>query len=239
MTLHIITPFWNTGKLIEKCINSIKQQVFTDWVCYLIDDYSDDDSLLRALEATHGNDNFQLLRNTEEKSIINCYDKVIQNLKPTDVCVNIDADDWLANNTVLSKINKVYEDDNTWVTYGSYKTSNGFNGYCVPLKGNIRTGQTAFTHLRTFRAGLFQKIKYEDLLDRHNKTATVAVDITIMTPIAEMAGAARIKFLKDILYIYNVNNYNSISKIRTGDQLEQDRFIRKKKPYKVLASLAD
>ena len=42
--ISIIVPVYNVEKYLERCLNSIKNQTFSDWECILIDDGSPDNS---------------------------------------------------------------------------------------------------------------------------------------------------------------------------------------------------
>lgn len=44
MKLSIIVPVYNIGSYIEQCINSVRQQIFSDWEIILVDDGSTDES---------------------------------------------------------------------------------------------------------------------------------------------------------------------------------------------------
>ena len=47
MLISIIVPVYNSEKYIDRCINSILSQSYTDWECILVDDGSTDNSLIR------------------------------------------------------------------------------------------------------------------------------------------------------------------------------------------------
>jgi hypothetical protein len=125
--------------------------------------------------------------------------------------VLVDGDDWLSNNDVLSYLNQVYQDTNVWLTYGQFQWYPAhFPGFASALPSwvidhnAIRDFAWTTTHLRTFYAGLFQKIKREDFL-YEGKFASMAWDLAIMFPMMEMA-AERHKFIDEILYTYNTAN---------------------------------
>ena len=50
--VSIIVPIYNVEKYIAKCIESIKMQTFTDFVCYLISDGSTDKSVQKKVYMT-------------------------------------------------------------------------------------------------------------------------------------------------------------------------------------------
>ncbi len=61
------------------------------------------------------------------------------------------------------------------------------------------------SHLKTFYAGLFKRIKLYDL-QYDGKFFSMANDVAMMMPMLEMARNGHIKFISDILYVYNHHN---------------------------------
>jgi hypothetical protein len=88
------------------------------------------------------------------------------------------------------------------------------------------------SHLRTFYAGLFKRIKLSDLLYDGNFIPCSA-DFAMMYPMLEMA-AERSKFIPDVLYVYNRQNPISYFRIAQEDTSFLEIFIRGKKKYKRL-----
>ena len=96
-------------------------------------------------------------------------------------------DDWLAHNSVLSRLNEVYSSDDVWMTYGSYKGSDGHKGCCAPYEPNViknnlfRRVRWRASHLRTMYAWLFKQIKVEDFYDPSGKMLDMAWDLSFKT----------------------------------------------------------
>ena len=44
MKYSVIVPVYNAEKTLDRCLNSIRQQTYTNWELLLIDDGSDDNS---------------------------------------------------------------------------------------------------------------------------------------------------------------------------------------------------
>lgn len=131
----------------------------------------------------------------------NIYD-VMHSLPPEQVVAILDGDDMLANRHALSVVAREHE-AGAWVTYGSFRFFNGQKGFASPYEtANYRQEPWRATHLKTTRAGLFQRIKKEDLF-YDGDWVKIADDHAFMFPMLEMAGPSRVKFLSDILYIYD------------------------------------
>jgi hypothetical protein len=153
----------------------------------------------------------------------------------------VDGDDTLAHCDVLKYLNTVYQDSNVWLTYGQFQwfpaNIPGFAREIPPgvLENNtIREHRWLTTHLRTFYAGLFQRIKKDDLLWKE-RFFPMAWDLGIMFPMIEMA-AFRTKFIPDVLYLYNTANQINDSKVNLDLQGEIDTFIRHKERYQPISS---
>jgi hypothetical protein len=143
---------------------------------------------------------------------------------------------------VLKYLNTVYQDSNVWLTYGQFQwfpaQMPGF-AFAIPQwvidQHCIRTYRWITTHLRTFYAGLFQKINKEDLL-YEGKFFSMAWDLGIMYPMVEMA-SNHTRFTPDILYLYNTANQINDNKVNLDLQGKIDVFIRNKEKYRPLISL--
>ena len=131
----------------------------------------------------------------------NLYD-TIGALDPDDVVVWLDADDWLAHDRVAERVIAMH-DAGALVTYGQYITSDGQPGHCQAyVRHDYRREPWYASHLKTFRAGLFQKLAPEDLqLD--GEWLSLAVDVAVMLPMMEMAGPDRVLFCDEVLAVYH------------------------------------
>jgi hypothetical protein len=88
------------------------------------------------------------------------------------------------------------------------------------------------SHLRTFYAGLFKKVKKEDLMFE-GEFFSVTWDQAFLFPMLEMADG-RIKFIDQILYIYNQANPLNDFKQHLRKQLCCERVIRARPKYEPL-----
>ena len=87
------------------------------------------------------------------------------------------------------------------------------------------------SHLRTFYAGLFQLIRLEDLL-YNGQLLPKCVDVATMFAMIEMAGS-HIKFIPEVLYIYNDNNPISYHH-DPAHQREIEAYLKQQPPYQPL-----
>lgn len=255
----IIIPSYNCPLYLERCLSTIRDQNYTNYEVFVIDDASPDPQHLEVIKKFP----YQYHRNEINQGALaniilginklSCHDE--------DIIVLIDGDDWLSSPYVLNILNLYYQ-DTTLVTYGSYKYYNpsliGKNqeerrkmGYDpsmiheakashlrqVPndiiINKSFREHPWYFSHLRTFKYKLWKHIKDEDLRDDKGKYFQVTWDLAIMYPLLEMAGN-NIRYINSILYVYNIENGNNDFKKNSREQLETENFIRLKKKYNYL-----
>jgi glycosyltransferase involved in cell wall biosynthesis len=243
----IIVPMYNVGDWIANNINSIKKQKYENFQCILIDDISTDNTVEIVKELIADDDRFKLYINEEKKfALKNIYEGVLHsNPDDQDIIVTVDGDDWLYHDMVLNVLNYVYEEEKCYITYGEYvKLNDLVRGAVIPngshdfpehiVENNLfRKYRWISSHLRTFKYGLWKRIKKEDLLDQEGNFYKMAWDVAFMMPMLEMAGH-RNKFIPDILYVYNNHNPINDYKVDSSLQLELDRQIRLKPSYSLI-----
>lgn len=234
----ILTTTFNCEKYIEKCLNSLMYQTFKDFKCYITDDMSSDNTKQIIKDKIKNDDRFILIENNEKRYQPGNYDFVIRNLGMDDneVCVEVDGDDWLVNEFVLEHINNVYQNEDVWMTSGSFIYHDGRPGFANPPKSysNIRHQRFTLSHLRTWKSWLWKKIKVEDLKDENGKYWNVAGDLSFMFPMLEMSGEKHFKYISDILYVYNESNPINDHKVNLPEVIKIVNQIRNKQNYKLI-----
>ena len=238
----IVVPFYNADQWIGKCVDSIKRQRHENFECVLIDDMSDDKSLITARAVIDGDPRFRIITNKEKHYALENIAMGIETsnkVDDEDVIIVLDGDDWFASSLSLSRLNKEYADEDCWMTYGSYI----FHPYAyrgpepseypkeVIEKNSFRSDTWRASHLRTFKHKLWKNIDHKDLKDDNGKYYTMAYDQALMLPLLEMAGD-RSRYIWDILHTYNKENPISVDKIKTEQQVATAQEIRRKKPYR-------
>ena len=159
------------------------------------------------------------------------------------IIVNLDGDDFLAHDKVLARVAKEYKDPNVWMTYGQFMWDpQNIVGFCAELPqwvmdtNSFKKYNFVTTHLRTFKAGLFKRIKKEDLL-YNGEFYPSAGDLAWIFPLLEMASKGHIRFIPDVLYYYNYNNPLCDHNKNYALQRALTSEIYEKKPYEPLESL--
>lgn len=231
----IVTTLYNADRYVQTCIHSIMSQTYKDFRCYITDDISTDDSVSIVKELIKDDKRFILIQNQTKHYQPGNYDQVIRNnptIADNDVIIEIDGDDWLPDENALQRIHDVYQDDNVWITNGSFIYHNGSNGFSKKQDiENLRTSSFTASHMRTWRAFLWRKIKEEDLKDENGVYWKVAGDLAFMFPMLEMSGEEHYRFLNGINYVYNGDNPLNDHKVNNHDVIEIYHKIRNKDKY--------
>lgn len=239
----IITASYNNSQWYQKNLLSLFVQTYNKWHLIYIDDCSTDGTgtLVERFVTEHGMDQqVTIIKNSARCGHLANQYRAIHDCNKDDVVVILDGDDWFAHDGVLSYLNTIYQDASVWLTYGQfwYWTRNK-KGICKPLpqdvlqQGRVRVHKPFMTsHVRTFYAGLYQLIDMQDLL-YNDELLPMCVDVATMMPMIEMAGM-RVKYIDEILYIYNDSNRLSFFHDRRKQQEEIEAYIRQKPVYQKL-----
>jgi glycosyltransferase involved in cell wall biosynthesis len=238
----IFVPSYNCVGWVKANIDSITRQGYDNYQLVYVDDCSTDGTYEEAERLLKQSKiDYKLHKNSFNKGKSYNLVHYINKLPEETVVVVVDGDDWLANEHVLSHLNKIYNED-IWMTCGSYAatdtnivTSPRFNKHY--WEGNIRKKSWEFSHLGTFRKKLFSKIKRKDFLDKSGNYFATTSDQAMMWPMAEMAGPEHFLAVPEALYIYNRSNPISDDRAHRRDQLETEASIRSRKPYQRLEAL--
>ena len=243
----IVTPSYNNERWAVANLESVFKQSYPYWSLIYIDDCSSDQTfniVTQCVKDHNLQEKCQIIHNSKRcGALANLY-TAITSVDPHKVIVTLDGDDTLAHSRVLSILAKVYSDKRIWLTYGNYRNSdtNNAKSCCKAFPEKIikacafRSYKWVSSHLRTFYAGLFQKIKREDLL-WNNQFYPMAWDLAMMFPMLEMAAGGHFKFISSILYIYNVGNPINDNKVDLSLLLKLGEDIRAKTPYKKIRTL--
>lgn len=244
-SIVIVTPSYKNIEWYKWNLDSVFDQNYENWHMIYVDDCSPDGTgeLVKAYVKERGFEHkvTVICNKVRRKALANLYTAIYM-CAPTDIVVVLDGDDRLAFNDVLCEVNFMYSAYDVWLTYGQYKTyPEGGMGFChaypddVIEKSLFRYYQDGPSHLRTFYAGLFHKIKLEDLV-YDGEFFPMTYDLAIMLPMIEMA-RAHFMFCATPLLEYNTLNPINDHKVSRDLQRACDLAIRAQKPYEEIKSL--
>ena len=242
----IIIPLYNVEKWIKICLRSVRAQTYKNFQCIIIDDLSTDSSTQVIREEIGGDDRFVLIVNkTKKLALQNIYDGINYSAPASeDIIITLDGDDWFSSKDVLEKVNNIYNSSGCWLTYGSYAeyphNQRGKFAQQIPLEiienNAFRYSPWSSSHLRTFKHHLWKRIKKADLIDAEGNFYKMTWDLAFMFPMLEMSGH-KSKYIKDILYIYNMDNPLNDHKVDNSYQISLEKEIRNKPPYEKLKTV--
>ena len=242
--IKIISCFWNISPYVNRFIDSIKKQSYTEFKVFLVDDVSTDDTVKKIKELIIDDDRFILIQNHDKKYKLKNMDEIIMDesiINDEDIIIELDGDDWFYHENVLSIIFEKYKNNkNLWLTNGSFIYSDGTMGFSSKVNyKTIRTDNFTFSHLRTWKAHLWRSIEEESFLDTNGEYFKSAPDVAYSFPMVEMAGNNHYEYISDILLVYNAENqYNEHKPNSAGGgpqtQLDNAQIIRNKKKYNCL-----
>ena len=241
LPMVIVVPSYNNAERYKENLISIFTQNYTNYRVVYVDDCSHDgtadlvESFVLQYSQKH---RCKVVRNTIRCGALkNLYD-TIHSCDDNEIIVTLDGDDCLYTPEVLSILNAAYSSQNIWLTHGTlFETYYKSTEWSIPIPENI-IKQNAFrsyrcpSHLRTFYAWLFKKIKKEDLMYK-GSFFPMAWDQAMMFPMIEMAGEKH-AFIKDILYLYNNTLPTNDNRINSNLQSNLETVIRAMSPYEKL-----
>jgi len=241
----VVTTSFNNSEWYKKNLDSVFRQKYSNFCLIYVDDQSPDGTgnlVEQYITKNNLQEKATLIKNKNRHlALYNIY-HAVHSCENDAIIVSLDGDDWLAHPNVFSKLNEVYSDPNVWITYGQFKlSSSGEKGWCVNYPYEIVTDKQFReyghipSHLRTFYAGLFKKIRKIDLLHDGNFYA-MSWDMAFMFPMMEMAHT-HFKFIEDVLYVYNDSNPISDHMVSKELQRKLDLEIRDKPVYDSIEKL--
>lgn len=251
--ITVISTALNAERYAAKCVRSVATQMVgnVDVRHYYVDAASDDLTaeeaascvkdaslhhyLASAREMHRG---LMVIRTPNRCPLLHSLQYLVRSLPPDEIVVWLDGDDWLATDVALARVATEYK-MGAMMTYGSFVYADGRPGFAAPYSEvnhatrNYRQAPWYATHLKTFRAGLFQQVPDSMLQDRFGKWFELAVDQAVMFPMLELAGP-RAHFIPDVLYVYNAAH--SFERNATHAQLMKERdaclAIRSRQPMR-------
>ncbi len=223
----LITSF-NNEKYARRNLDSVvKQRSSKPYQVLIIEDGSSDATgkIMDDYVKEHKlSDSFVKIIHNKERvgsALENIYNAVHNHIPDHKVVVCCDGDDTLSFNGVLERLEQEYRDPDVWMTYGRFivypacefwSRCWGYPEEVIQECGFRKHWWNVPSHLKTFRAKLFKKIKKEDLL-YEGKFYKKAWDMAMLYPMLEMSAPVHPMaknhsvFIADtVLYVYNWNN---------------------------------
>jgi hypothetical protein len=119
--IHLIIPFADR-RYLERCLISVKGQIYENYTCTLIDDCCDGrDQVNLLIELGLDLTRFRYLKTKKNLFSLRTRELGTDSLDAalSDVIVHLDGDDWLCHSQVLNTINESYSNQDIHASYGN------------------------------------------------------------------------------------------------------------------------
>jgi len=230
----IYSAGYNCEKYVKIHMDTIKSQTYKNYSHIMIDDASTDGT-------------YEIIKeNSDEKTIafkneenLGWLHNSVQYLtaKEDEIIVIIDMDDFLLHTHVLEIINKIYNETDCWLTYGSFiwftkKIIEGREYPKAVIRYNtFRDYEWLCVHPQTFKGLLWNKINTNDFKDKDGEYLRACYDQAIMLPMLEMCPIDKTKCIKEPFYVYNDHNPLNLMKTHKQYQIDCEKYIRSLPKY--------
>ena len=236
----VVIPSFNNARWCLRNLESVLNQAYPLFHVIYVDDASTDgtrDLVAQYLADSATADRVTFHRNSSRVGPVANIDRAVRSCDPNAIIVLVDGDDFLAHPEVLTRLDAIYQDPDVWVTWGQFtRFPQDSEGFCAPIPSEI-VSANAFrdypfvsSHLRTFYAGLYQRIRPTDLQDSAGQFFMTAGDVAQMWALHEMAGP-HARFIDEVLYHYNRQNPLNDDKLDRAGQVRTEVAIRGKARY--------
>ena len=242
MKFVVMTCVYNGQPWIGRCMSSVRNQTYKNYVHIVVDDASTDKTYTEM--EIHEHERVRLYRNDENVKWVRNALMFLNNsvLGEEDVVVILDGDDWLAHNEVLSWLHQIYTLSKAWMTYSLFEYPDGkrdsswIGQYSteVLMDRTFRDDVWRFTHLRTFKAFLWNALDKDDLRGPDGNYTPYTYDQALLFPMLEMCPYGTIKFIDNVLYVYNNENPLCVENYDKVKQQALGRWFRSKPRYEIL-----
>lgn len=202
--ISVIVPVYNAEKFIERCVNSIISQTYSDWELFLIDDGSKDNSLKKIKEYEQKDERITAIHQDNQGAGA-ARNKGLE-FASGNYVVFIDSDDYIEENyfELLSKHNEdvVFIDVNRRNENGEITARERLSAYKGTDKDDILRGQMTG---KILWGGVRKAVKRELLEEHHIRYSNLKVGEEAIYSFQLLYYAESISFIETAVYNYEVH----------------------------------
>jgi len=227
----VLTCCYNKEKFIKQCVESVIDQIYTDWELIIVDDCSTDKSYEYLSSLT--DPRIKVIRNKKRLYCSSSYAIALQHAD-SELCGVLDGDDALVKKSikVIAKRYKKYRDVGFiysqfhWCDKNLGRPRQGFSA--IPRRGKSLVdmalgGKHCFSHWRTFRRNIADKtVIFPDGLQ-------VSVDKNMGFALEEVSKGA---YLPRSLYMYRYYKANMSKTLAMDQKLTTIRLAKERKKHR-------
>lgn len=147
--------------------------------------------------------------------VIKEYYDTVHSCLDSDVIVQVNGGDWFAHESVLTKLNEVYANQEVWLTYSQFlsypslkKEGDRINPKKLQAKKKIHNGAWIEAPFKTYYASLFKEINIERTLLQEYMLSIEKLKV-FLRPLVEL-GNRHVLFIPEVLIIHPKNSSRSL-----------------------------
>jgi len=231
----IVVGSYNNEKWVAQNIESVLKQTHKNWRMVYYDAASVDNTYEIAKRYMEQDNRIRVITTGERRLKTWLFDKLgeFEKIQPNDIICILDGDDFLASEEVLNYLNEAYNQTNCWMTYGGMVVWNGGTETVEPFPQNsippkevfeqklYRKDAWRYSHMRTCRAFLWNKLTTEDFISAHDGKYLSMCDLPTVYPMLEMCPPQKIFRVDQPIYILNTSKENGC---RSSEELKADNL---------------
>lgn len=208
----IIVAGWNCADCVEACMASIERQEVGDFTLeiYAYDDASEDATWDRLSDCA-ARLRLRLFRGESNLGPAFARDFLIRQIEDRDaICVLLDMDDALLPRALKTLERAYRENPACRMTYGNWINQHGvvndegrYSAAEIDDRAYRRQDLFKFTHLRSFRRFLYDKVEATYLQDANGEWLRYCSDVGLLLPIADQCASDNIVAIEEPIYLYN------------------------------------
>ena len=234
----VLSPVWNAKPWVERCVDSVRRQTYSNIRHIWVDDASTDGTAAVLKQIVRNDD---LLLNAERRyPSYNVWNALTNHVREDCLVGLLDGDDWLIDETAVERMvlehkacevvwsaHEVHEYD----SHGELVVKPEPDNPLHRMTGNVRTLGWEPTHFFSFKRHRFLQIHTLEFQADDHTWFQAMYDMALSVPLIEMAGWSRCCHIAQPLYAYNRLRPDNDDKVRRTIQQRTADIIRQRRPY--------
>lgn len=218
----IVIGSYNNEQWVRQNLDCILSQTYQNWKIIYYNACSEDKTGEIVQEYASKESRIQYFTSKTRNRKNWFFEQTIKNkwIEDNDIVVVLDGDDFFANEEVLNYMNEVYNQSNCWMTYGGMIVWNGGEStqeafpqnseapYEVKQQKLYRQDMWRYSHMRTVRGFLWNRLNVTDLKSVHDGEYMTLDDLSTVYAFLEMCPSDKIFRVPETIYIWNNSKAN-------------------------------
>ena len=208
----VIVVGWNSGDYLPRCLASIERQMVGNYTLdiYAYDDCSNDTTRERLVQESRRL-KIKHFRGESNMGPAFARDFLLRKIEdPQTICVLLDMDDELLPHALAALEQTYRSNPDCWMTYGNWVNQHGkvndegfYSAEEIDSRRYRDNDIFKFTHLRSFRRFLCDKVEAVHLTDENGDWLRYCSDVGLLLPLADQCASKNIVAFERPMYLYN------------------------------------